>query len=86
MTQTNITECKDNTYGMDCSMVCGNCLNGEQCNHVNGSCHDGCDKGTHGDKCDIGWYNCYFYHSVVWMYKVIYFPFSKSRKTYLGII
>nr|XP_022307985.1 uncharacterized protein LOC111113986 [Crassostrea virginica] len=57
-------QCKDNTYGMECTNVCGNCLNGEQYNHVNGSCPDGCDKGTHGDKCDIAcpsglyWYNC----------------------------
>ena len=47
-------ECKDNTYGMECTLVCGNCLNGEQCNHVNGSCPNGCAKGTHGDKCDKG--------------------------------
>ena len=73
----NIIECKDNTYGMECTKVCGNCLNGEQCNHVNGSCPDGCDKGTHGDKCDIGWYYCYFYHPVLWMYEVIYFSISK---------
>ena len=51
----NIIECKDNTYGTECTKVCGNCLSGKQCNHVNGSCPDGCDKGTHGDKCDIGW-------------------------------
>ena len=39
---------------MECTLVCGNCLNGEQCNHVNGSCPNGCAKGTHGDKCDKG--------------------------------
>ena len=39
---------------MECTQVCGNCLNGEQCDHVNGSCANGCDKGTHGDKCDKG--------------------------------
>ena len=39
---------------MECTQVCGNCQNGEQCYHVNGSCQTGCDKGTHGDKCDKG--------------------------------
>ena len=35
-------------------MICGNCLNGKQCHHINGSCLNGCDKGTYGDKCDKG--------------------------------
>lgn len=34
--------------------VCSNCRDGEPCNHVNGSCPNGCDRGTYGDKCDIG--------------------------------
>ena len=49
-----ISECEGNTYGMECTQVCGNCQNSEQCYHVNGSCQTGCDKGTHGDKCDKG--------------------------------
>ena len=42
---------------MECTQVCGKCLNGEQCDHVNGSCANGCDKGTHGDKCNKGLWN-----------------------------
>ena len=49
-----IVECKDNTYGLGCIGLCGHCLNGDQCDHVNGSCLNGCDKGTYGDKCDRG--------------------------------
>ena len=52
------TECKDNTYGEECIMICGNCLNGKQCHHINGSCLNGCDKGTYGDKCDKGQLRC----------------------------
>ena len=48
------SECTDKRYGPECRNVCQNCLNGEQCHHVNGSCPNGCDKGTYGDNCDIG--------------------------------
>ena len=41
-------------YGLECSQACGNCSNGEQCHHVNGSCINGCDVGVVGDKCDKG--------------------------------
>ena len=34
--------------------LCGRCLNGEQCDHVDGSCPNGCGKGAYGDKCDKG--------------------------------
>ena len=49
-----ILECKHNTYGLGCIGLCGHCLNGDQCDHVNGSCPNGCDKGAYGDKCDKG--------------------------------
>lgn len=29
-------------------------MNGDKCNHVNGSCQNGCDAGVSGDKCDKG--------------------------------
>lgn len=34
--------------------MCGKCLNGVKCNHVNGSCPNGCDTGVFSDKCDQG--------------------------------
>ena len=49
------TECADNTYGLECTKLCPKCRDGEQCDHVNGSCPNGCDKGIYGDKCDRGW-------------------------------
>lgn len=39
---------------MGCMKLCGRCRNGEQCDHVNGSCPNGCGKGAYGDKCDKG--------------------------------
>ena len=61
-----IVECKDNTHGLGCIGLCGHCLYGDQCDHVNGSCPNGCDKGTYGDKCDKGLliYICEFYSFV----------------------
>ena len=34
--------------------MCGNCLNETQCNHINGSCMNGCDPGWEGDLCGNG--------------------------------
>lgn len=49
-----ITECSENTFGIDCKQICGNCRNGEQCHQVNGSCPNGCNEGATGANCDIG--------------------------------
>lgn len=48
------SECDQFTYGLECNRSCGKCRTGKSCNHVNGSCLNGCDKGVHGDKCDSG--------------------------------
>ncbi|XP_062567555.1 multiple epidermal growth factor-like domains protein 11, partial [Saccostrea cucullata] len=45
-------QCDNNRYGPECNMICGKCGNAEQCNHVNGSCPNGCDVGVQGNKCD----------------------------------
>lgn len=49
-----MTGCSGNTFGLDCKRICGNCRNGEQCHHVNGSCPNGCSKGATGFNCDMG--------------------------------
>ena len=49
-----ILECDGNTHGLECNKSCGYCFNREQCDHVTGSCLNGCDKGFYGDKCDKG--------------------------------
>ena len=33
-------------------MPCGNCLNGEQCNHVDGTCPGRCDPGWETNMCN----------------------------------
>jgi hypothetical protein len=48
----NLTDCDNDTYGLECYQTCGNCTDGVQCNHVNGSCPNGCDTGAQGNKCD----------------------------------
>lgn len=50
----DLVECDDNKYGLECISTCGKCLKGVQCNHVNGSCPNGCDAGVFDDKCDKG--------------------------------
>lgn len=49
-----ILVCDYKTYGQDCSLRCGNCSNGETCQHVNGSCFHGCDAGVSGEQCNDG--------------------------------
>ncbi|XP_078309456.1 uncharacterized protein LOC144617882 [Crassostrea virginica] len=46
-------ECDGHTYGLGCKQSCGKCSGGVQCDHVTGSCPNGCDAGMYGDKCDI---------------------------------
>lgn len=49
-----ILVCDYKAYGQDCSLRCGNCSNGETCQHVNGSCLHGCDAGVSGEQCNDG--------------------------------
>ena len=49
-----VLECTGNTYGENCSETCGNCLGGEQCNIVNGTCETGCAAGWLGQMCMTG--------------------------------
>ena len=56
--------------------MCGNCSRGDQCNHVNGSCLNGCDVGVYGDKCDKGkFYNLI---TICGFYEIIFFYPNKS--------
>ena len=49
-----LTECDGNTYGQDCGEECGECVNGEQCHHINGTCLNGCKPGYQGQQCNQG--------------------------------
>ncbi|XP_034321248.2 uncharacterized protein [Magallana gigas] len=46
-------KCSGHTYGLECSRICGNCRDWEECDYLNGSCPHGCNKGAMGIKCDI---------------------------------
>lgn len=46
--------CVDYKYGLECNSTCGKCFDGNKCNHMTGSCPNGCDAGVFGDKCDQG--------------------------------
>lgn len=41
-------------YGMNCSIQCGICHNASQCDHINGSCLNGCGFGFTGGRCTDG--------------------------------
>lgn len=41
-------------YGVNCSKSCGNCKNNQQCDHIDGTCMNGCENGYQGFKCDKG--------------------------------
>ena len=45
------TECPKGYYGDDCKKECGYCTDLTQCNHVNGTCLDGCEAGYKGEHC-----------------------------------
>ena len=34
--------CKELTFGQNCELTCGHCFNGEICDHVTGTCSNGC--------------------------------------------
>ena len=50
------SESGNNTFGQNCTGVCGHCSENEQCHHINGTCLNGCDPGFNGLKCDQGNY------------------------------
>nr|XP_022307748.1 uncharacterized protein LOC111113752 [Crassostrea virginica] len=49
--EVEVYGCDVYTYGMDCKR-CGNCSGSVQCDHVTGTCPNGCDPGMNGDECD----------------------------------
>ena len=74
-----ITECDGHTYGLGCNQRCGNCSGGVQCDHVTGSCPNGCDAGMYGNKCDLGKVRLNFKSTSV-------MKFRKDNSTFQGRI
>lgn len=59
-----IIECNSGTYGKNCSYQCGECLNAVTCDHVNGTCSEGCKPGWQNtDKCDKRMYTLSLRHA-----------------------
>ena len=54
-------ECDSNTFGQDCVEECGNCVNDEQCHHINGTCLHGCKRGFQGIECNQGNPECNYF-------------------------
>ena len=48
------TVCDGGMFGKHCNESCGKCLNDGQCDHINGSCLNGCNPGYHGMTCTEG--------------------------------
>lgn len=44
--------CTNGTYGEKCKLTCGHCYGNSACNHVNGSCPNGCASGWTGPVCN----------------------------------
>jgi hypothetical protein len=40
-----VSACESGKYGKNCESTCGHCANDEPCNHVDGSCPNGCKPG-----------------------------------------
>lgn len=70
-------ECDGNKYGPRCSLNCGACINNKQCNHINGSCLEGCSPGFYGQKCDKGALISWSYLNNFY-YNIIHFRFKHS--------
>ena len=49
-----IKECAIGTYGLNCTMVCGQCTEISDCSNVNGICGSGCNPGYIGANCKEG--------------------------------
>lgn len=44
-------ECTDGMFGDKCSKACGYCKDMSQCNHVDGTCINGCQPGYTSKLC-----------------------------------
>lgn len=54
-------ECKNNTYGPNCTLACGHCHGGENCDPTRGGICEGCSSGWRGPRCDEGAFQSKYY-------------------------
>lgn len=58
-------ECTAGYYGLECNSTCvGHCKDNKQCNHINGTCDDGCKDGYTGSNCTEGFWIFLFLQSM----------------------
>ena len=53
-TMALLSACASFKYGINCTELCGNCLNGDACQLETGSCTSGCEPGYTGEHCTDG--------------------------------
>lgn len=62
-------------------MLCGNCIESEQCHHINGTCMNGCDRGYQGLHCTQGKYlNALKVNYCFNMYFSLLPPFTSKKR------
>lgn len=44
--------CREGTYGINCTKLCGQCADWSDCDSVTGVCKLGCQPGWYGERCD----------------------------------
>lgn len=80
-----MTESSGNTFGLGCKKICGDYRNEEQCHRVNGSCPNGCNKGTTDVNCDIGMHHQNIFSTLCASFKTkireCYIVLTKQRST-----
>lgn len=65
-----IVECIAGYYGLECKSKCvGHCKDNKQCNHINGTCDDGCKDGYTGSDCTEGCCIFFFFTINVFRHK-----------------
>lgn len=63
-------ECDGSSFGPNCSEIC-NCAENGDCDHVNGSCPNGCAEGWGGSSCSLGTVHCFTVNINVATYKLM---------------
>lgn len=68
-------ECTAGYFGLECKSKCvGHCKDNKQCNHINGTCDDGCKDGYTGSDCTEGCWIFLFLQSMCLDIKICIFP------------
>lgn len=78
----SVTECDNRKYGDGCQKSCGQCVNKTQCDHVIGTCPQGCEAGYKGQMCDQGQLHVIRIYSKRLLTFISIHHFQKEKKTF----